>query len=452
MTETINNIWNALIMPNELVLKIITSLLTFLEAYVTMNLFTTILNVKPNKKQQLYYVLTISITTIISRCFIPIPYGTFFNILVVFLSVLFIFKLPAIQSIVAVLIPFIFSVLFESMLSKVFVLFFDITYEYASTIPIYRIIFMLVIYAIIYITYQLCKKLNINVTILDGIDKKSKKTLISMLLLFMITLCMQLYLIYFYSDTLPTVITLISMLVLIAYFYISFYSLSKTMKLSQVTEDNRTLQLYNHTLSVLHDDIRAFKHDFNNIVQAIGGYVATNDINGLAIYYKDLLEDCQTVNNLTTLSPEVINNPSVYSILASKYHLADDKGIKINLDIFLDINKLNIKIYELTRILGILLDNAIEAAEECEKRIINVEFKIDPLRHRQLIIIENTFKNKDINTEIIFKKSHTSKENHSGLGLWEVRQLLKRNNNLNLYTTKNDEFFIQQLEIYNIDN
>lgn len=246
MTEIINNIWNALIMPNEMVLKLFTSLLTFLEAYVTMNLFTTILNIKPNKKQQLYYVLTISITTIISRWFIPIPYGTFLNILVVFLSVLFIFKLSIMQSIVAMLIPFIFSVLFETLLSKVFVLFFDITYEYASTIPIYRIVFMLVIYAIIYITYRLCKKLNINVTILDDIDKKSKRTLIAMLLLFFVALCMQLYLIYFYSDTLPTVITLISMLVLIAYFYISFYSLSKTMKLSKVTEDNRTLQLITH--------------------------------------------------------------------------------------------------------------------------------------------------------------------------------------------------------------
>lgn len=451
MTEIINNIRNALIIPNALAIDLI-SFLGFIESYVAMLLFTTILNVPTTRKQRLSYVLIFSITGILMKLFIPMPYSTFLCLLVNFLSIHFILKIPVMKSIVALIIPLILTVLFESILSKIFIIIFEITYEYASTIPIYRIVFTLVIYAIIYITYRLCKKLNINVTILDDIDKKSKKTLISMLLLFTTTLCMQLYLIYFYSDTLPTVITLISMLVLIAYFYISFYSLSKTMKLAKALEDKETLELYNNTLNKLHDDIRAFKHDFNNIVQAIGGYVASNDINGLAVYYKDLLEDCQTVNNLTTLSPEVINNPSVHNLLASKYHLADEKGIKINLDIFLDINKLNIKIYELTRILGILLDNAIEAAEECEKRIINIEFKIDPLRHRQLIIIENTFKNKDINTEIIFKKSHTSKENHSGLGLWEVRQILKRNNNLNLYTTKNNEFFIQQLEIYDIVN
>ena len=42
-----------------------------------------------------------------------------------------------------------------------------------------------------------------------------------------------------------------------------------------------------------------------------------------------------------------------------------------------------------------------------------------------------------------------NKKENSGLGLWEVRQILKRNKNLNLYTTKNDKYFKQQLEMYN---
>ena len=64
--------------------------------------------------------------------------------------------------------------------------------------------------------------------------------------------------------------------------------------------------------------------------------------------------------------------------------------------------------------------------------------------------IENTYLNKDIDTERIFEKNYSTKSSktNSGLGLWEVRQILKRNNNLNLFTTKNDEFFIQQFEIY----
>ena len=62
----------------------------------------------------------------------------------------------------------------------------------------------------------------------------------------------------------------------------------------------------------------------------------------------------------------------------------------------------------------------------------------------------NTYKNKDINVDKIFEKdfSTKSKKSNSGLGLWEVRQILKKNNNLNLFTSKNDEFFSQQFEIY----
>ena len=64
-----------------------------------------------------------------------------------------------------------------------------------------------------------------------------------------------------------------------------------------------------------------------------------------------------------------------------------------------------------------------------------------------VVIIQNTYTNKDVDTEDIYKKRVSSKENHSGLGLWKVRQILMHNNNLNLFTTKNDEFFTQQFEI-----
>ena len=110
--------------------------------------------------------------------------------------------------------------------------------------------------------------------------------------------------------------------------------------------------------------------------------------------------------------------------------------------------------YELTRILGILLDNAIEASFECENKLVNITFRKDKKANSNLIIIQNTYANKDINIDRIFEKGYTSKQDTEddkahGLGLWEVRKYLKKNTNLDLYTTKNDTFFIQQFEIYN---
>ena len=96
------------------------------------------------------------------------------------------------------------------------------------------------------------------------------------------------------------------------------------------------------------------------------------------------------------------------------------------------------------------MDNAIEAASECKEKIINVTFRKEEKRHRLVMVIENTYLNKEIDIDKIFQKSYStkSKKTNSGLGLWEIRQILKKNNNLNLFTKKTEEYFVQQFEIY----
>lgn len=136
------------------------------------------------------------------------------------------------------------------------------------------------------------------------------------------------------------------------------------------------------------------------------------------------------------------------NLLTKKSHNAEEKDIKVNITFLLDLSTLHMKIYEFARILGILLDNAIEASSESEEKIINLTFRNDIKNSRELIIVENTYQDKNIDTEKIFEKGISGKENHTGLGLWEVRKLIKKNNNINLYTAKNDKFFSQQLEIY----
>ena len=83
-----------------------------------------------------------------------------------------------------------------------------------------------------------------------------------------------------------------------------------------------------------------------------------------------------------------------------------------------------------------------------------MSFRNDKKHNKLLMIIQNTYINKDINIDKIFEKGYSSKhtkdsEHNHGLGLWEVRKYLKKNTNLDLYTTKNDQFFTQQFEIYN---
>ena len=446
--ETLQMIWNAITTENEGLIKIINIPLAFIEIYITTILFTIILNIVPTNKQKFSYILILSVISSLTQFFMPVPYNSFINVIIALILMHFIFKLTFLKSIIAFTIPYVITVVLGTLLINLYIITFNITSAQANIIPIYRLSFSLILYSFLFIFSKLFKHFNFNISLTNSLEKKTTKTLLINFIIGILAITIQSYIATFYSNSLSPALTLFNLAILFLYFCISFYSLSRTSKLEETTRDLEGEKLVNKSLTILHDNIRAFKHDFNNIVQAIGGYITTNDMEGLKSYYSQLLDDCQRVNNLTTLSPEVINNPAIYSILASKYYKADELGIKINLEIFLDLNTLKIKIYELTRILGILLDNAIEATLDCSEKVINVIMRKDDTHHRQLIIIENSYSNKNINLDKIFEKSYSTKPNNTGLGLWEVRQILKKNNNLNLYTTKDNKFFKQQLEIY----
>ena len=446
--EIFNNLIQTLTTPNEELTNIICSPLMFIEMYVSMLLFTTILNIKTTRKQRIVYVLVSSLWGLFSMFIIPAPYGTFLNIIIALMITVLCFKISIFKSIICQIIPFACSVFIETVLFKILLLAFNLNLDMVTDIPIYHFLSLLGIYTFYFILSKIIKHFNFNTSLLENIDKKNKIPLIIAFILAAIMIGTQLYLTMFYSDNLPVIITVLSLISLIAYFFITFYSLSKTTKLEATKQNLEETTLYNKTLTILHDNMRCFKHDFNNILQAIGGYIQINDMEGLKKNYKQILKDCDKVNNLYVLSPDVINNPAIYSILASKYYSADAKGITISLDVFLDLNDLKMQVYEFTRILGILLDNAIEASSECEEKIINITIRNEENKHRQVLIISNTYPNKDVDTEKIYEKAYTTKPNNTGLGLWEVRKILNKNTNLNLFTTKNSEFFTQQLEIY----
>ena len=448
MTEIMQTIWTALTTENPNIITLISIPLIFLEAFISMLLFTTILSIDATKKKKLIYVLAMSFVCIISRLIIPNPFNTFFNIIMIFIFNIFIFKISLFKGILALIIPFITIILLELIFSRLYAIVLNTDYVTGMNIPIHRLIGTLIMYSFMFIIYLILKYLKLNLSKIQILSKKHKCLLILNIILGIILIGTQLYILTFYTYLLPSFILFLSIISLIAYILISFYTIFTVSKLEKTSINLEEAKLYNKTLEILQDNTRAFRHDFANILQGMIGYMDNNDMKGLRQYYSQLVDDIQHSNNLTTLSPKVVNNPAIYNVLAAKYHKADSLGIKINLEAFLDLNGLNMKIYEFTRILGILMDNAIEAASECENKVINVCFRKDNSRHMKLLVIENTYKNKDINTDKIFEKGYSTKNGNTGLGLWEVRQILKKNNNLNLFTTKNSEFFIQQFEIY----
>lgn len=446
--EVLNNIWNALSTENVGLVTIITSPLLFVESYLSFCLFNNLLNLNCVTKQKLLYVFLTSLVSIIINLFVPSPFNVILNYLIFFLIIYFTFKQGTIKTLIALFVPVITFGLVSVLISNIYIKLLNITYEQTELTPIYRLPYLLIVFTTVSFINLVLKHKNLKIKILEDFDKNTKIIVILNFILGLIAIIIQAILIAYYVDIVPIFITFLSFVVLIAYFCINLYALSRITKLTLTTRELRTAEEYNKSITVLYDDVKGFKHDFNNIVSSIGGYIDTNDIEGLKEYFIPLREDCQRTNNIAMLNPNIINNPAIYSLLSSKYHKADGLGIKINFEFFVDLNEFEINSYEFSRILGILLDNAIEAASECKKKVINIYFRNEYNNNRHIVLISNTYKDKNVDTEKIFEKGKSGKENHSGLGLWEVRQYVKKHNNLNLYTSKNDKYFSQQFEIY----
>ena len=448
--EILQNIWIALTSENEMLNSIIGIPFCFIEAYISMLLFTALFNINTNKKSTLLYVITFSVIGFVSRIIIPDPYNILFNLIFCFVLIKFLFKTSILKTLICEFLPTIIISGISFILLKIIISIFGPTFQQTVYTPIYRFFACIVEYLLMYFIYILIKKRKIIIYTLDNTSKKDKLILFLNFTFGIIAILLQSYINKYYSTNIfSSSIILISFSSLIIYFIISLYSLINVSKLSIAKQNLEEIRLMNKTLTILNDKIRAFRHDFNNIIQALGGYIGAKDIEGLEKYYSQLLKDCQEVNNLTGLNTDSINNPAIYSLIASKYYIATEQGIEFNIDIFMDLNSIDMKIYEFCRILGILLDNAIQATQECNKKVVNITIRKDNRNKRQLLIVENTYKDKDIDTEKIYEKGYSTKEGNTGLGLWEVRQILHKNTNLNLFTSKNDDYFKQQLEIYN---
>lgn len=278
--EIFQTTWNAMTTQNEIALTICFFLLSFVEAMVGMQLFTTILNINASKKSKIIYVAFISILGSCLRTFIPDPYGVLANILIILLSIKFILKVPLLKSLLAIFIFTALSSILELFIFKFYQQVFNLSQEQILEIPIYRILTALSIYFCVYIIYRIIKYFKFNIK-LENMTNKSKSLFIVNTFLGILAIGTQFFLMAFYSDKMPTVITFISIISICTYFSISIYSLLSTNKLDTTTRDLEEAQLYNKTLSILHDSMRGFKHDFHNIVQGIGGYADRGDLEGL---------------------------------------------------------------------------------------------------------------------------------------------------------------------------
>ena len=251
---------------------------------------------------------------------------------------------------------------------------------------------------------------------------------------------------YFKYSALFIIINLLQLLVVA---FVGIYNLKFVAKHENTELELANTIVYNETLSKVNEGVRGFKHDMGNIVQAILGYIAINDSEGAKKYCQNLVIGFNDINVLSILSPKVIDDPAIYGVVVNKILMAREKNMNLSLDINTSVSNINFPKFELSRILGILLDNAIEAGEQTADKKLILTMHHDFNRNTDVIVISNSINDTNVDTEKIFRKNYSTKEKPSGFGLYEVNKFIKHNPQSYIVTTidTKDKMFTQTLSI-----
>ncbi len=210
----------------------------------------------------------------------------------------------------------------------------------------------------------------------------------------------------------------------------------------------RDLQDYTSNLEVMYNGLRSFKHDYINILLSISGYIENGDVDELKNYFDNKIFPTKNLIDQGDYKLNQLGNIRVLeikSLLCAKMIYAHESGIDVTIDIPDRVESFLIDTVDLARILGIFLDNAIEAALETE--LPQMGLNIIQNEAGVSIIISNRFRDDGTSLHMLKQKGFSTKTGHQGIGLSNAHRIISSYDNVLLETTMQCGCFTQHMEL-----
>ena len=185
-----------------------------------------------------------------------------------------------------------------------------------------------------------------------------------------------------------------------------------------------TLEQQQAISNSLLQNLRYFRHNMVNMLYGLEGELISGDRKTVTAYYQQMREKCMLVNNENIAALERVTSPSVSAVLLRGV----DRARQLNLPMNLYVQE---KVFfgralseaDLCQVLGVLQDNAIEAADKAEERFVSIEIR--GVENSVEIIVKNTYSG-EVTPESLTRGGQSTKEGHEGQGLSSCYQILSR--------------------------
>ena len=256
----------------------------------------------------------------------------------------------------------------------------------------------------------------------------------------------------------PVSIFFISFLILQALFAIGIYNLMlieqkqiiQKRKQEEFIKNQHQLEEYTTYLEKSEDDLRAFRHDYKNILNSLK--VSAQEGNVQEVIQKLDKYTETNLNSKALLKYKDVNHiyvKSVKSIIISKLTELYNLDIPYNFECRNNIRNLpdHVDELDLVRIIGITFDNAIEEskaliAEKHDIRSAEVQIMVYSDGPGEFEYeIRNKIKNRKISTQEIQQRGFTTKKDHKGLGLTNIKEIDSKYPDMSISYTVRDGWF-----------
>lgn len=414
----------------------------------TMSYFS-ILNISNSKKNFhefiIYFIIFVPLLLISYEFFYGIT-RLILNILFIIISLYFsIFKKDISNSVYYTLSYEMIAFISEFLTSVAILIIFNFNSIEYSNLPFSLSISSLINSILIY----LISKVNFiskNIRKLNNIIKKNNKDWIYIILVMILMVLLMTFNRYKMNSSIEYYIYIVIIIFVVVSFVYVIYN--KFQRQAMEDKYNESMEYVLRYEKIINEQGKK-NHEYNNQLMVIKGYI--NKPERLSEYLDEVIGEHKTGQNYTVKQLGFLPDGGVKGLLYHKLSKMEDNNIKYYLYVDQnlkdkDIESFDLKTYrDLTKLLGVFLDNAIDAALKSEEKEIEVELKDkdDCL----LLTISNTYdKNTDINK--VGKSGFTTKGIGHGFGLSIVKDIAKTNSEIETFSSKESDKFIQTAMIY----